>query len=78
MLFETFDKTIEVYPCEKPIFYSNRGYQYTSKVFKSKLLTQVMVQSMSRVSRCIDKSPMACFGEILKMERYYLQKFDTY
>ncbi|UUV14941.1 IS3 family transposase [Clostridioides difficile] len=43
VLFETFDKAIELYPNAKPIFYSDRGFQYTSKVFKSKLLAQGMI-----------------------------------
>lgn len=37
-----------------------------------------MVQSMSRVSRCIYNGPMeACWG-MLKSEMYYLKKFHTY
>ncbi|MDX5661061.1 IS3 family transposase, partial [Clostridioides difficile] len=58
LVFETFDKAIELYPNAKPIFHSDRGFQYTSKVFKSKLLAQGMIQSMSRVGRCIDNAPM--------------------
>ena len=78
LVFETFNKAIEVYPNAKPIFHSDRGYQYTSRVFKSKLLTQGMIQSMSRVGHCIDNAPMEGFLGILKVEMYYLRKFDTY
>ncbi|HBG8456315.1 TPA: IS3 family transposase, partial [Clostridioides difficile] len=78
LVFETFNKAIEVYPNAKPIFHSDRGYQYTSRVFKSKLLTQGMIQSMSRVGHCIDNAPMEGFWGILKVEMYYLRKFDTY
>ncbi|HEK8878577.1 TPA: IS3 family transposase [Clostridioides difficile] len=78
LVFEIFDKAIELYPNAKPVFHSDRGFQYTSKVFKSKLLAQGMIQSMSRVGRCIDKAPMEGFWGILKVEMYYLRKFDTY
>ncbi|MCK3746240.1 hypothetical protein NWR24_02095 [Clostridioides difficile] len=61
MVFEIFDKAIELYPNAKPVFHSDRGFQYTSKVFKSKLLAQGMIQSMSRVGRCIDNAPMEGF-----------------
>lgn len=37
-----------------------------------------MVQSMSRVSRCIDNGPMEAFWGMLKSEMYYLKKFHTY
>ncbi|WP_373370335.1 DDE-type integrase/transposase/recombinase [Irregularibacter muris] len=32
--FKIFDKAIETYPNAKPIFHSDRGFQYTNKVFK--------------------------------------------
>lgn len=34
-----------------------------------------MVQSMSRVGRCIDDDPKEGFWEILKSEMYYLRRF---
>ncbi len=34
-----------------------------------------MVQSMSRVARCIDNGPMEGFWGILKRERYYGKRF---
>ena len=33
LVFKTFDKAIESNPDAKPIFHSDRGFQYTSKVF---------------------------------------------
>lgn len=62
----------------KPLFHSDRGYQYTSKSFRKKLNKAGMTQSMSRVSRCIDNGPMEAFWEMLKSEMYYLKKFQTY
>jgi transposase InsO family protein len=37
-----------------------------------------MIQSMSRVSRCIDNGPIEAFWGMLKSEMYYLKKFNTY
>lgn len=75
LVFKTFDKAIEKYPDAKPIFHSDRGYQYTSRIFKFKLDQQGMIQSMSRVGKCIDNGPMEAFWGIIKSEMYYLNKF---
>lgn len=77
LVFDTFDKAIALYPNAKPIFHSDRGFQYTSKVFKVKLDEQGMIQSMSRVGKCIDNGPMEAFWGTLKAEMYYLDKFYT-
>ena len=66
LVFETFDLAIQKYPDAHPLFHSDRGFQYTSKVFKAKLDKQGMEQSMSRVGRCIDNGPMEGFWGILK------------
>ena len=78
LVFETFDLAIQKYPNAHPLFHSDRGFQYTSKVFKAKLDKQKMTQSMSRVGRCIDNGPMEGFWGILKCEMYYLSHFKTY
>ena len=36
-----------------------------------------MIQSMSRVGKCIDNGPMEGFWGILKRERYYKRKFSS-
>jgi len=59
------------------VFHSDRGFQYTTAVFRQKLLTAGMKQSMSRVAHCIDNGPMECFWGILKRERYYGFKFTS-
>lgn len=53
----------------------DRGFQFTSKIFKFKLDQQGMIQSMSRVGKCIDNGPMEAFWETIKPEIYYLNKF---
>ena len=78
LVFKTFDLAVEKYPDAHPLLHSDRGFQYTSKQFKTKLDKQGMKQSMSRVGRCIDNGPMEGFWGILKCEMYSLNHFDTY
>lgn len=78
LVFKTFDIAHEKHPDVKPIFHSDRGFQYTSKVFRRKLDDAGMTQSMSRVSRCIDNGPMEAFWGMMKSEMYYLRKFNSY
>ena len=78
LVFDTFDLAVKKYPDAKPLFHSDRGFQYTSKKFKHKLDEAGMIQSMSRVGRCIDNGPMEGFWGILKCEMYYLSHFHTY
>ena len=78
LVFQTFDIAVSENPTATPIFHSDRGFQYTSPGFKAKLSQAHMIQSMSRVGKCIDNGPMEGFWGILKTEMYYLMKFDTY
>ena len=77
LVFDTFDEAVELNPDAHPLFHSDRGFQYTSKTFHSKLVAQNMRQSMSRVGRCIDNGPMEAFWGMLKSEMYYLRKFTS-
>jgi len=78
LVFHTLDLATIANPSAKPLFHSDRGYQYTSTQFKNKLDRIGATQSMSRVSRCIDNGPMEGFWGIIKCEMYYLQKYHTY
>lgn len=75
LVFDTFDEAVENNPNAHPLFHSDRGFQYTGKIFRAMLESAKMVQSMSRVGRCIDNGPMEGFWGILKSEMYYLRKF---
>ena len=72
LVFKTFDKALAANPEAKPLFHSDRGFQYTSKVFQRKLTEQKMVQSMSRVGHCIDNGPTEGFWGIIKTEMYQM------
>lgn len=73
----TFEKAIVSNPEAKPIFHSDRGFNYTSQMFQDGLVTNKMVPSMSRVGRCIDNCPMEGFWGIVKSEMYYINKFEN-
>ena len=75
LVFDTFDLAIAANPGARPLFHSDRGFQYTNRVFHQKLEAAGMTQSMSRVGKCIDNGPMEGFWGILKRERYYGRRF---
>ena len=77
LVFNMFDRAIKKYPTAKPIFHSDRGFQYTGSIFKSKLEKAGMTQSMSRVGKCIDNGPMEAFFGTLKSEMFYDKKFNS-
>ena len=77
LVFDTFDEAIKANPDATPIFHSDRGFQYTSKQFKFKLDQAGMIQSMSRVGRCIDNGPMEGFWGTLKSEMFYGIRYDN-
>lgn len=77
LVFDTFDKALQLEPDAHPIFHSDRGFQYTSKQMCYKLKMANMKQSMSRVGRCTDNGPMEGFWGILKREKYYGRKFTN-
>ncbi len=72
LVFKKFDKAIAANPDAKPLFHSDRGFQYTSRVFQRKLKDQKMEQSMSRVGYCIDNGPTEGFWGIIKSEMYQM------
>ena len=76
LVFDTFDKAVQENPNAHPMLHSDRGYQYTSRIFHKKLLDAGLTPSMSRVGRCIDNGPMEGFWGILKRECYYGHTFS--
>ena len=77
LVFDTFDQAIAAEPSAHPLFHSDRGFQYTSKEFCTKLKQAKMKQSMSRVAHCTDNGPMEGFWGMLKREKYYRRKFTS-
>jgi len=77
LVFDTFDKAIANNPGAHPLCHSDRGFQYTNRIFHNKLEAAGMTQSMSRVAKCIDNGPMEGFWGIIKRERYYGRRFTS-
>lgn len=58
------------------ILHSDRGCQFTSYEYKRELERQGIAHSMSKVGKCIDNGPMEGFLGSLKVEKYYLKKYE--
>ena len=76
LVFETFQKAADLNPTASPLFHSDRGFQYTTKVFQMKLKDKGMEQSMSRVGHCIDNCPTEGFWGIVKTEMYQMYEIN--
>ena len=76
LVFDTYDKAIKANPDAKPLFHSDRGFQYTSRVFQAKLRRQGMEQSMSRIGHCIDNGPTEGLWGIIKTEMYQMYEIN--
>ena len=58
LVFDTVDSALLRNPGAQPLFHSDRGFQYTNRIFHTKLINAGITQSMSRVAKCIDNGPM--------------------
>lgn len=72
LVFRTFDRAVASNPDARPVFHSDRGFQYTGRVFQGKLEAHGMEPSMSRVGHCIDNGPTEGFWGIVKTEMYQM------
>lgn len=77
LVMNTLDKAVRLEPDAHPLFHSDRGFQYTSMQFYTRLKKHHMKQSMSRVAHCIDNGPIERFWGILKREMYYGHHFTA-
>lgn len=62
----------------KTLLHSDRGFQYTSHSFRQFTQTHQLIQSMSRVGKCIDNGPMENFWGIIKEEMYRLKSYSSF
>ena len=60
------------------LIHSDRGFQYTSHFFKRFVDDNQVIQSMSRVGKCIDNGPMEAFFGTVKEEMYHLKTYQTF
>lgn len=64
-------------PAPGAIHHSDRGSQYCSKTYRSKLLANGLTASMSRRANCYDNSVVESFFHTLKTEHVYFHSFQT-
>lgn len=64
-------------PAAGLIIHSDRGSQFASEHFRSRLLSHDLVQSMSRRGNCYDNAPMESFFKSYKTEEVH-QLYDTH
>ena len=67
LIMKTFKNIININDVD--ILQNNRGFQYTSNMFKN--ITKDITHSMSRPGHCPDNSPIESFCGIFKSECYY-------
>ena len=77
LVLDTFNQAIKQNPDAHPLFHSDRGFQYTSPVFKKKLEEQGMKQSMSRVACCLDNGQTEGLWGIIKTEMFKMYKIQN-
>lgn len=73
VLQNSFNKPI----IHKAILHTDRVSQFTSLEYKKTLEDLGIIHSMSRVGKCIDNGPMEGFFGTIKVEKYYLNRYDT-
>ena len=61
LVFDTFNEAVSKNPSAHPLFHSDRGFQYTNRVFHAKLEAAGMKESMSRGAKWIGNGPMGGF-----------------
>jgi len=64
-------------PAPGVVFHSDRGIQYAAQLFREKLQSYEMVQSMSRKGNCWDNACAESFFSTLKMEEVFHKSYKT-
>lgn len=75
---KTFSQIKDRIKPTKTLIHSDRGSQYTSYSFKDFVDKHQVIQSMSRVGKCIDNGPMEGFFGTIKEEMYRLNSYETF
>lgn len=78
LVLKTFKQIQSKLIAGETLIHSDRGYQYTSHAFARFIKDNKVIQSMSRVGKCIDNGPMENFFGIIKSEMYYLSKYNSF
>jgi transposase InsO family protein len=74
---EAFTAGVKKYQAYGMIFHSDRGSQYTSRIYRQTLAQYGATQSMSSTGRCFDNARMESFFATLKKEKIYKIRTET-
>lgn len=74
---DAFTNAARKYQAARMVFHSDRGSQYTSRIYRGVLAEYGAIQSMSSTGRCYDNARMESFFATLKKERIYKYKTET-
>lgn len=74
---DAFTSAVKKYQAFGMLFHSDRGSQYTSKIYRETLNRYGAVQSMSKTGKCFDNARMESFFATLKKERIYKMRTET-
>jgi len=65
-------------PADGLVVHSDRGSQFASEAFRSRLSECRFLQSMSRKGNCYDNAPMESFFKSFKVEEVRHQRYDSH
>ncbi|KLU63738.1 integrase core domain protein [Desulfosporosinus acididurans] len=74
---DAFLSAIKKYQASGMIFHSDRGAQFTSKLYRETLARYGAIQSMSNTGKCFDNARMESFFATLKKEKIYKYKTEA-
>ena len=74
---DAFTAGVKKYQAYGMIFHSDRGSQYTSRIYRQTLAQYGATQSMSSTGKCYDNARMESFFATLKKERIHKFKTET-
>lgn len=74
MLQSTFK---QLGPKDKPMLYSDQGWQYQMGQYRQALQKQGVTQSMSRKGNCLDNAVMENWFGVMKTEFFYRKRFES-
>lgn len=74
---DAFTTAAKKYQAFGMLFHSDRGSQYTSKIYRETLARYGALQSMSSTGKCYDNARMESFFATLKKELIYKVKTET-
>ncbi|MHB1407187.1 MAG: IS3 family transposase [Desulfitobacteriaceae bacterium] len=74
---DAFSSAVKKHQATGMIFHSDRGSQYTSKLYREILARYGAMQSMSNTGKCFDNARMESFFATLKKEKIYKYKTEA-